>query len=278
MINVAKIHSLESLINFSETIGELIDEDVAVAICDKEKIIKFIPSKNIEGLAVKEGMLLPEESALKKCIKRGETVNELLPKSAYGVSFRSISNCIFDENNKVIGAISISKSLEIHNLITESASNLSESINQISLNVSELASDSEELAYAQDNMLKSSEIVIESINQINNIIGLISNIAKQTKMLGLNAAIEAARAGIYGSGFSVVANEVRKLSVNSSEAIIQMREIFEQATNSFNNIKLKILDNSASVQQQAAATEEINSSLEELNSISKTLVMLGNKL
>jgi methyl-accepting chemotaxis protein len=57
---------------------------------------------------------------------------------------------------------------------------------------------------------------------------LIKNIADQTKMLGLNAAIEAARAGDAGRGFGVVAEEIRKLSDESRQTVNQIRDFSEQ--------------------------------------------------
>jgi len=58
----------------------------------------------------------------------------------------------------------------------------------------------------------------KDINEINEITNIINEIAEQTNLLALNAAIEASRAGEAGRGFSVVADEIRKLSQQSKES------------------------------------------------------------
>jgi len=75
-------------------------------------------------------------------------------------------------------------------------------------------------------------------NKISILSKSINDIIAQTNLLALNASIEAARAGEYGKGFSVVAEEIRKLSEQSKNNIIQIDRITEQVKEAVNNLSL----------------------------------------
>ncbi|KRE19299.1 chemotaxis protein [Bacillus sp. Root920] len=83
-----------------------------------------------------------------------------------------------------------------------------------------------------DHSVKEAEGVINGLEHkskdITNILGVINGIADQTNLLALNAAIEAARAGESGRGFSVVAEEVRKLAVQSSDSAKEIEKLVNE--------------------------------------------------
>ena len=96
-------------------------------------------------------------------------------------------------------------------------------------------------------------------------------------MLGLNAAIEAARAGDAGRGFGVVATEIRTLSQNSKETAMQIVKLTAEIQNSVQKT-LEISDSTmTNTEQQSAAIEQTTASIEELLELTNELNAMANQ-
>ena len=127
---------------------------------------------------------------------------------------------------------------------------ISERVHQSSAISSSAAQEAERSSYLMQELAKAAD-------RIGGIVDLISNIASQTNMLALNATIEAARAGEAGRGFAIVAQEVKALA--------------EQTTNATTDISTQISGIQASTQQAATVIETISKTIREVDAIATSI-------
>ena len=114
----------------------------------------------------------------------------------------------------------------------------------------------------------------ESSQEIGDIVSLIDDIADQTNILALNAAIQASMAGDAGRGFAVVADEVQRLAERSSSATKQIETLVRAIQNDTNEAVISMEQTTTEVVRGARLAQDAGVALEEIEGVSKILAAL----
>lgn len=255
-------------------------EGVCIWISDTEKFVGLVKGKDSPGDFFNVGDPCREGGSAKEALRTKQVVYWHLTPEIYGNEADVIAIPLFEKSTTEIpvGVLGLSKSRKYQAAVLKITEALLESIEQLEQASTEIALGAEQISIESGNISTLAGKVRSLENDIKTALKQVRDISQQTKMLGLNAAIEAARAAEAGRGFGVVAEEIRKLADVSKEITFQVDRTLngiEQQVGEMVEATHKSLDSTAS---QAASTQELTASLQEIKSVTEDLLSFANRL
>lgn len=280
MINeISENKLMESFYNMMPYFKYYFGTDLGFSISNTEK---FLLIKDTEKLKnnMKAGDKIPEGCAADACLKKREVVHIVVPKEVFGIPVETIGIPVFVDG-KVEGAIVVTMSTdkaEKKEKMSNLANTLSTALTQMSSNAVEMSTAFQQISETNSSIGNFIKETKENSKKTDEVLSFIQGIAKQTNLLGLNAAIESARAGEYGKGFGVVSTEIRKLSNSTKESINEISQTLNSIQNSIHEIYDKFQHSNNLLENQTAGLEEITATIEELTSTATILNEFASKM
>ncbi|HEY3424861.1 MAG TPA: methyl-accepting chemotaxis protein [Negativicutes bacterium] len=253
--------------------------DIGITLVDREKYIFSRPPRT--SLVAPPDLLgtpLRPGTGVVKAMEEKRRIVSRVGKEVFGVPYIASAMPIFDDTGELIGSVATVETVEAQEVVQEMAIQLSEAMSTLASNTEEVSAQAQDISGVSDQLIKKVNESLSQVKETNQVLELIKGIAGQTNLLGLNAAIEAARVGDQGRGFGVVAQEIRKLADSTSESIYRIERIIKsvQSDSEYNKDQLQYLVQAIS--QIADAVGHTATTVQQTSELAVRLTAMANKM
>lgn len=268
---------VEQLVQAASYVKEVLGHNYTVLVTDLERY-RFYEAGGVD-FGFKVGDEVVEGTLMESAMQQRKKIARKVDTNASKFSFPYIATVIpiFD-GNEVKGAFAIAQNTKTQENIIQMSVGLSATSRELSSVIEGLSMSSGELADITQKITLEAKDIMENLKNTTKILEMINHVTNSTHMLGLNAAIEAARAGEAGRGFSVVAEEIRKLAATTKVSQREIQSNLNNMNEAINILIEEITRIAGLTQEQAASTEETNAAAQELNAMAVQLNDIADAL
>ncbi len=253
-------------------------EEVGITIANTEE---YLYIKNTDELKVnlKVGDKFPPNCAADVCIRKKEVVDIIVPKEVFGFPVRTIAIPVFDEENgEIAGAMVVSVSVDKISRLTEQTNSAIDALTVISQKVKDMSEGFVRINEENEKIAVSLEQTKEDYKKTDDIFSFVNGVMRQTNLLGLNASIEAARAGQAGVGFAVVASKITSLSNSTKKSLVEIDAVLGAIQASITDILERVQSSNELLDAQIKGVSSIEEAIGIINENVRVMNELAKKL
>ncbi|WP_353892738.1 methyl-accepting chemotaxis protein [Proteinivorax hydrogeniformans] len=268
---------IKSFVDVAPFINKLTVSDFAVAVCDLNGCVAYFPSEKLNH-GLKAGQAHVEGSTAHKCINERQRIIQRVDEEVFGFPYIAIAIPLFNDQQQVVGSVSFAETVDKQHMLLTAAENLQKAMDNLEIYANDIAATVDKTEEAGTDLSGVFKDSLERIQQTDKVLGFIKDIANQTNLLGLNAAIEAARVGEQGKGFGVVADETRKLSSKTNDYVLTVEAILEEINESKYEIDEEVSRLLRVCQLQQKYIQSINEVMTDVNGLADSLYKQAQQL
>lgn len=239
-----------------------------LVVADKEsnQIVSYISGEHLDvGYKVGDS-INPNDANLVNAL-HGKSSDSIVGEEVYGIPFNAMGFPIKD-GREIVGVFGVGIPMQEQAELEKYMRSMNDIISNLSERVHIIAAHSEELAATTEEINTQALKAREDAERSNGITDLIKAISNQTNLLGLNASIEAVRAGEHGKGFNIVAQEVRKLSAQTSSATGNIETSLKSINSNLQSLRDNLEQINQASTEQASLVQDFSTIISDLDNLS----------
>lgn len=256
---------------------DLLPNDFCVAVTDKEKYLLAKPSARID-LKIAPGTPLKPGTSVVRAVTENRRIVVRADSTAFGVPYIAYAYPIRNGRGEPVGALSVAEPVDKQERLRAMADKLADSIGGLAGTAQQISAQTQQIAAISGTVAENAAESMTRVKETDEVLRVIKDITSQTNLLGLNAAIEAARVGEQGRGFGVVAEEIRKLATSSGSSVQRIEGIIktvqadsDKSYQQMNDMKELITQIAAAITHVAREAEQLGALAGEMDEMARDL-------
>ena len=233
------------------------------------------------------GLLKTAVDNLKALISEAKHLSAENSSIAYELSAASLQTGKNAEHSSTIVSETTSKAVSMKDQIENSIREAKRSKEDMEIASSGIVEANNAIEHLSDKIQSSVEVELDLANrisqlsidaeQVKGVLAVINDIADQTNLLALNAAIEAARAGEHGRGFAVVADEVRKLAERTQKSLVEINATINIIVQAISDSSEKMNSNSKQIGELTLVADDVKAKIISMSSSMEKAIVMSDR-